>query len=147
MLLPNPNLCRLLVSLVFKPFDCSEETKIARFLNAATFGATASDVAEFPGPLTKQTASAWIASQFNASTTSHRAYYRTRLNAAFQTPTEEYLPTKPCDKGSRWRRYAFSKEDRHLWWDQDGRTIGVHGDGPYVITFDGFARTTVSCDL
>lgn len=55
----------------------------------------------------------------------------------------QFVPDHPCDVGSRWRKFTFSQEDGHQYWNR-GRTIGIQGDGPYIITFDGYARTTVN---
>jgi len=123
--------------------DRARDIEIARFLNTATFGATASEIFEFPGNLTKETASDWVASQLNETATSHRAYLRKRVNTRMTSPRDQFIPDHPCDKGSRWRSYTFTKQDGHQWWYQTGRNIGLKGDGPYVITFAGHARTTV----
>lgn len=107
--------------------------------------ATSKDIDVWSGPVTKEIVAQWIQGQMKEPLTSHRAYLRKRLNPRLNQPNKYIFNTNnPCNAGSRWRKFTFSKQDGHHWWMHSDRKIGLKGDGPYVITLDGYARTTVS---
>lgn len=116
----------------------SSEAEIQRFLTQASFGPTRDTIIEVTATGIRD----WIDSQMSSvAPTSHREYYRKRANP--------YAPNaggtgnsggvwKPCEVGSRWRRYAFGTEDR-------GKTLNVSSiaDGRYSLNIDGVARTEI----
>ena len=82
----------------------------------------------------------WIENQIEIAPTLHRSFYRRRANPRiFQGLI---LPTGsnrgPCDKGSRWQRYAIDDSDK-------GKTVVATrtADGSVNIVVDGDLRTVV----
>ena len=121
----------------------SEADSTARFLNIATFGVTPDDLISWnKGAITRESAAKWIREQMNVALTSHRKFFRERLNPRFTHPRYLGIANHPCDAGSRWRKFTFSVKDGYKYWYQ--QTVGLVGNGPYVITLDGHARTTVN---
>ena len=57
----------------------SEADKVARLLETGTFGTTAQDLASLR-TLTAATAKQWVVDQMNVNLTSHRQYFRKRVN-------------------------------------------------------------------
>ena len=57
----------------------SDDATVARFLETATFGTTAQDLANF-GTLTSDSFKTWIQSQISLPVTSHREFFRKRVN-------------------------------------------------------------------
>ena len=54
----------------------------------------------------------WIQGQQNdVPMTSHREFYRKRLNARHEAPQAFGAVTHPCEVGTRFRRFAFSSKD------------------------------------
>lgn len=62
-------------------YAMSHNDTLARLLETATFGTTVADLAAWArGNLTKDTVSEWIHEQINMPITSHREYFRLRVN-------------------------------------------------------------------
>ena len=100
-----------LTSFDTPPYSASDET--ARFLEQATFGPTLADIASFDTSNLQLSFANWIkAHQTTVPLTSHREYFRRRLNARFEVATPLGAVTHPsCQKGTRYRRFAFSAKD------------------------------------
>jgi hypothetical protein len=127
-------------------FDTSSTVKhgsreeIARFLEQTTFGPTLFDIAEilrasnFP-----QSFAEWIhKQQQEVPQTSHREMFRKRMNSRMETATYNSAVTHPCQKDTRYRRYAFTAKDREKYMDIE--TVG----GKKILRVDGFVRTVVN---
>jgi hypothetical protein len=84
----------------------------ARFFERASFGAS-------PSMLSQATdvsgMANWIRDQFDENVTpltSHREYYRRRLNPRNAEMTKAgRIGPRVCDGNSRWRSFAFDRED------------------------------------
>ena len=113
---------------------------VARFLEQATFGPTRAAIAKLATASNlPQAFAGWIKDQQGTSVplTSHRAMFRQRMNAKMETATHIGAVTHPCQKGSVYRRYAFSSKDAGKY--MDIQTVGSKS----VISVDGFVRTVV----
>jgi hypothetical protein len=88
----------------------SEADKVARLLETATFGTTAAELASFD-TFTGDTAKRWILNQMSMNITSHREYFRKRASPRLTNPVSIARNGHPCDPGSRWRTFAFSKKE------------------------------------
>lgn len=114
--------------------------EIARFLEQATFGPTLSDIDSFDSESTSF--ANWIQQQQESPIESHRAFYRTHLNARFDVPSNQGLPTLACDEGTRYRRAAFSSRDYR-------KTLEIEEDAlsRTILRMDGQIRTVVDATL
>jgi hypothetical protein len=106
----------------------------ARFLNQATFGVTLNEIDSFPA-----SPKDWITQQLSEPMSSHRAYYRQRVNSLTTLTTPAGRPSKPCEHGSRWESFAFMTSDV----DQNVVFAAVAGD-LVSVTIGGVLRTEVS---
>jgi hypothetical protein len=115
-----------------------DKDEIARFLEQTTFGPTRADIDSFDTSNLKLSFANWIKNQQDdVPLTSHRAIYRTHLNAAMVVATRQGAVAHPCQAGARYRRYAFSMTDYRKY--MDIRTAG----GKKILSVDGFVRTVV----
>ena len=90
----------------------SQEDSVARLLETATFGSTATELAAWDkGDVTEATVSEWIQEQIEKPMTSHREYFRRRVNPRLPNPRQIGRSDHPCDGLTRWRKYSFSKKD------------------------------------
>lgn len=116
----------------------SEEVdEIARFLEQATFGPTRTDIANFDQSNLPQAFANYIKDQTTFPLTSHRAMFRRHLNTRMEFATEIGAVTHPCQRGTRYRRFAFSAKDERKYIDIT--TVGNRK----VLSIDGFVRTVV----
>ena len=124
----------------------SVRQEISRFLHKTTFGPRPQDLDALEAAhadimasgLTSSQAMSklqteWIESQMDPSTftsgsfSSLRKYWRQRVNArAFEVYRIGEAGPAPCEKNSRWRKFAFTKYDvqsaRYLRWGDEGVT-------------------------
>jgi hypothetical protein len=113
--------------------------EIARFLEQATFGAPKADFAYFDASKLSKSFADWIKEQQEAiPLTSHRAFFRKRTNARMETATRNAAVTHPCEKGTTYRRYAFSMKDNYKY-----VTLTTNGT-KVIMKVDGFVRTVVN---
>ena len=113
--------------------------EVARFLEQATFGPTRADIDKFDFSNLPQAFANWIKDQQkNVPLTSHRAMFRQRMNSKMETATHQGAVTHPCQKGTRYRRYAFTSHDTSKYVDIS--TVG----NKRIISIDGFIRTVVN---
>ena len=122
--------------------------EISRFLHKATFGPRIQDLDALESAHTvlmeengsssaqqvmSRLQTEWVASQMDPTTfstgefSSLRKYWRQRLNArAFEVYRIGESGPAPCEKNSRWRKFAFTKYDvqsaRYLRWGDQGVT-------------------------
>eukprot|EP00804_Cyclotella_cryptica_P014145 CCRYP_005584-RA/>CCRYP_005584-RA protein AED:0.03 eAED:0.03 QI:259/1/1/1/0.94/0.9/20/117/3951 len=127
-------------------YNSSQRDAIARFLETTTFGTTTRDLAAWDkGPVTKDTVAEWIHEQISMPMTSHREYFRQRVNPRFPNPRPIGRSDHPCDSLTRWRKFTFSKKDGDLWWfDQFLSTSFKEGDSFVTIKLNGHVRTVVN---
>jgi cullin-associated NEDD8-dissociated protein 1 len=102
----------------------------AQLLMQATFGPTASSLAELAEV---SDYASWIHAQFELTPTSHREYYRARVNSRLVGNQGVGAYRLPCQAGSRWNAFAFSVADK-------GKPVVVTDNMVYV---DGLLRTHV----
>jgi hypothetical protein len=113
--------------------------EVARFLEQASFGPKLSDFSKFNTNNLPKSFAEWIKEQQEIiPLTSHRAMFRTRMNARMETATRNGAVTHPCQKGSIYRSFAFSIKDNQKYLSI--KTVG----NKRVITIDGFVRTVIS---
>lgn len=118
----------------------SRKDEIARFLEQATFGQTLTDIASFGNTSDLQLAFAeWIKTQqATVPLTSHREYYRRRMNARYEYASIVGAVSHPCQKGTRYRRYLFAFKDY-------GKVVTLQTVGNFTnVIMDGFVRTVVT---
>jgi hypothetical protein len=121
----------------------SRADSVARFLEQATFGPTRADIQSLDdGSSSLRSAYAeWIRNQQQSvSLTSHREYFRRRLNARYPVATQLGAVTHPCQKGTRYRRFSFSAKD-----SDKILVIETSAVNPIkkILSIDGFVRTVV----
>ena len=112
--------------------------EIARFLEQATFGPTLQDIATFDTANLQLSFATWILTQqTKTGLTSHREYYRRRLNARTEVSSLMAAATHPCHAGTRYRLFAFSSKDQN-------KVLTIQTVGSYSkLIVDGFVRTVV----
>ncbi|CAB9496881.1 Protein of unknown function (DUF1800) [Seminavis robusta] len=127
------------------PAHYTKRDVIARFLEQTTFGPTTADIdaleaAEPSTDLDALKQSLALATyvqeqQATNSIFSHRAHYRKHLNARFEHAGPMGRITWPCERGTRYRRMAFSDKD-------DEKTLVVTSSGTTkLFAIDGKVRT------
>lgn len=140
------NLCRAQVpmvigeryALVSYAHSLDRSKQVARFLGQTTFGATTADIFSLASPsgglqeLFKQ----WFNYQISLPASSHREWYRLRSSPRYMASTRSVPERSACEDSSRWRRFAFIREDL-------GRLVQVVGTNPKVLRIDGFPITEV----
>lgn len=98
----------------------SQDDEVARFFEQASFGVTTEDLKRARSEVISDRNSTlmdyfakWIDEQISVvEPTSHRGFWRERTSPVYEINNREGRGTLPCDKGSRWRSYAFSEFDR-----------------------------------
>ena len=112
----------------------------ARFLEQVTFGTTLQEVNSFDttSPLQAQFAT-YINHQMNEPMSLHRSYFRERAVYHFNHPHPIAIPHHPCEKGTRYRHYAFTGRDKNL-----KLRVRAIADGKYFLSVQGEPRTVVS---
>ena len=120
----------------------SRMDEIARFLEQATFGPTLQDIATFKAANLQLSFAKWIKTQQRSKgLTSHREYFRRRLNARTEVSTPMAAATHPCQAGTRYRLFAFSSKDL-------GKILTIQTVGKYSkLIIDGFVRTVVTAPV
>lgn len=80
----------------------------------------------------------WILDQMGLPVTSHRQYYRQRVNPRRQASTNAGSLFEPCEIGSRYHRYVFNKLD-----EKKVLTVEKGGGGQLTLHIDGQLRGEV----
>jgi hypothetical protein len=123
----------------FQDPEYSEVEIVARFLEQTTFGPTRADIATL-GDSSDMSFAKWVQQHQSKETvpiTSHRQFYRNRLNARQDVATQQGAVTHPCHAGARYRRFAFSSKDYV-------KQIEIETSGTKrIVKVDGFVRTVV----
>lgn len=114
------------------------QDELARFLEQTTFGPTKATLASFPNSFAE-----WVKDQQSIPLTSHRRYFRERLNHRSEIPSNMGLSTHPCKKGTRYRKYAFTEKDTNP------QTILVErsGNNRHIFSRDDQRYTVVDQDI
>eukprot|EP00931_Biecheleriopsis_adriatica_P065147 TRINITY_DN39780_c0_g1_i1.p1 TRINITY_DN39780_c0_g1~~TRINITY_DN39780_c0_g1_i1.p1 ORF type:complete len:1646 (-),score=248.85 TRINITY_DN39780_c0_g1_i1:346-5283(-) len=119
-------------SEVYTALTHKDESSLARFLITSTFGPTRAEL----DALSESTAEEWLSTQFSLPATSHRAYFRERVNPHANASCQEiYGERQLCAKGSRWVSHTFTVADV-------GRRFNLNSTGALFI--DGELRTEIS---
>lgn len=141
-------------------------TLAARFLDRTTWGPTYEEIIDFESRIETNGTRAyaeWVKAQVEMEATSHRAYFRTRLNARTVVSYQYGIPgPRACDVNAKYRRFAFTYNDVELsrgWYNDAGTNgapfttmgqnqISLNGDTVvYEITFGGETRTVLDSPL
>jgi hypothetical protein len=108
--------------------------QVARFLEQTTFGPTWENLVDFDSTATSF--ATWMQEQQESvPASSHRSFYRQRVNHRAVVTSPMGILTHPCRAGTRYRRYAFSDKDRLR--ALEIRTV----DDRKLLLVDGQART------
>jgi hypothetical protein len=115
---PPTKTCRLTGADEIEP--PSEDEEAARFLIKTSFGPTTNDISSFPS-----TKKEYFNAQTSLPLTSHREYYRKRVNDRKLAPSDAGSVTPPCEQHSRWSRFAFSTADIGGTFTHDSDTLTI----------------------
>lgn len=127
----------------------SDKEKAARFLEMVTFGPTTSlinDIIEATGDIAFKMAK-FVEEQVNSSVSSHREYFRKRLNQrSLETYKYGVSGPRPCEENSRWRRFAFTSRDMAI--GNKGYRVDIthvtdDTTTAYVLSYMGSVRTVL----
>lgn len=91
----------------------------AYFLIQASFGPTSADIATLSADMAPSGDAAsvqsalhrWVNAQIALPPSYHRSYYRQRCNPRLRASVGTGSVRLPCDRGSRWHRFAFTSRD------------------------------------
>ncbi|KAL7542499.1 hypothetical protein ACHAXR_011825, partial [Thalassiosira sp. AJA248-18] len=100
-----------------------DKYQIASFLELTTFGPKKSEIQALldNGSWDEAARAQHIRAQMDLPATSHREYFRKRLNAKVDDTRQIARSDHPCDPNSKWRKYSFTMDDRYH--DMDGSDI------------------------
>lgn len=130
---------RLLLQGTFGP----TRDEVTLLVNASTYSEAVTSVHYSPNSSTVN-ALGWILDQIRLPPTSHRAHIRQRMNPRMMGGDESAvgLLSGPCDKGTRWHRYAFVRQDVGKELEISPSNISAPGGQCYVsLLVDGIVRT------
>lgn len=123
-------------------YSSSEDTA-AKFLERATFGATMTEIKTMDNGTNVHVSYAnWIEEQMaTVPLTSHREFYRRRMNSRFEVASPVSAVTHPCQKGARYRKFAFTQKD-------EKKVVRISTDtkirdGKLLLIIDGVTRTVI----
>ena len=131
-------------------FTHSLETKgeMARFLETSTFGLTSSELTDLTNSANSNgnlnAIAAWFSQQTDKSVTSltsHRKYWRERVDERIPSASQIGSPNHPCDANSKWRKFSFVRNDM-MW--RAPKDLQVKGNGPFDLYLDNVFRTRVA---
>ena len=110
----------------------------AKFLIHGTFGPKRDEIdamaAKLASDSENQIFGDWMAEQMALPASSHRAYYRQRLNSRATSGR------RACEPGSRWLRYAFNQKDTS---SRSNVTITIDSTGVRSLYVNNILRTQV----
>lgn len=112
--------------------------KRSRLLEQGSFGPTNNELYRMPA-----SPALWVRRQMHKDTgsTSHRQFYRERVNSPFGHPTQQGVVTRPCDAHTHYRRYAISNKDSSR---TTGNLLEIKTSGRNkVLSVDGELRTVL----
>jgi len=120
-----------------KPID-----ELFRFYEQASFGPTPDELIYYSNDLDSSIVKLYIhnwidVQMLEAPATSHREIFRRRMNARMEVDTRQAAVTHPCQKGTKYRKFAVSVRDI-------GKRMKVTSIGTKkVLSIEGFVRTVV----
>lgn len=113
----------------------------AQFLIRSTFGPTRKSLSELRGTSRES----WVHHQMGMPVESHRAYYRERVNPRYSfsgVSTSAGVHRTPCQKGSRWIQFSFTKDDIGKNFELKGHS-SIYVEGLFRTDLDtGFFKST-----
>ena len=119
--------------------DITASAQASRLLVQATFGPRLAELSSVDASSTAGVR-AWIHAQMALPLSSHRAYYRRRANPRLLAPLATGGVRSVCRSGSRWHRYALTKEDK-----SSTLTVAADvGSGGFTFHIGGELRTLAS---
>ena len=94
-------------------YELTPQQSWIRFMEKSTFGPTQAALAAQSSYFSTDAMASWIENQFTLTPTSHREYFRSRLNPR-SLEVYKYGTTGPhaCNEGSYWRNFAFTRNDK-----------------------------------
>jgi len=114
VLLPTPEDPNDSYVILSKDGSMDDRKQIAKFLEITTFGPKMSEINALDDGSWGATARAqYVRQQIDLSATSHREYWRKRTNSKWDATAQPARSSHPCDPNSKWRRYSFTRQDRH----------------------------------
>jgi len=143
VMLPSKTSTNLEFQLTTFSSNLTKRDEVARFLEQATFGTTHKDLDGLTTDLGESTDlvprfAEWVKMQiFDTDQTSHRGYYRRLVSSAYRIPGREGRQRSPCETGSRWRWYSFTKHDMRK--QLQINKVGGH----FILSVGGELRTKV----
>ena len=154
LIIPNLNVNNDNGKLLLMSFthQLNDKEEVSRFFQQTTFGPTLDmiDNWNYDGNNNNMQyeMADWVKNQMNESVvplTSHRAYFRQRLDFSFYREdiiAEETFynvrPRHPCKKYARWRRFSFTADDYE-------QTLSISNlNGNLLLSVNGVPRTVVS---
>jgi len=130
--------------------------QLARMLERTSFGVTQSDLAAissltfldsgngYVDELSNKMAQ-WVQMQMMVNHTSHREFWRERANPRVQAPTKLGLPSNPCLRGARFRRFAFVRIDYMQGTLDPTSTLRFSSTkAPLIVSMNNLPRTVMS---
>lgn len=143
--LPSENHVYILKTSSYSMNDIIIQDDASRFLEQATFGSTATTIAD----LTKDASNEqelhtnliqWMKTQMYATPlTSHREFFRKRSNTRLKTTQRIGSPIHPCSPHTRWHLCTFTPKD-HRASIQISRT---NDNSAYLLSVNNIPRTEV----
>ena len=115
----------------------------ARFLMQTTFGGTPASVSQLAAAIEATTPAAafeqWMAAQLGMPPTLLRSHFRQHANPRLTAPLSTGGVRRACEVGSRWHRYAFTKDDVGKF-----MTISQLATDRFQLIIDSIVRTEVA---
>jgi len=129
-----------------------EMDQFARLLERTSFGITQSDLnaisslsSNGTGNLTTNALSykiaLWVQTQMMLRISSHREFWRQGSNPRLPGPSIVGLPSRPCQVGARFRRFAFVRND--YWYGTSNSVRLSSTNFPIVVRMNGIPRTVI----
>ena len=116
---------------------------IARFLEQTSFGSTLNDIENLESTAAQRASlnhnfAIYLSEQINdIQPTYHRELWRKNTSPRIESSDIEGRVTHPCEKGSRWRRFAFTEKDV-------SKTLRIKkDDGRFALSVNAHTRTMV----
>ena len=103
----------IIISMDDTAVSTSDTKMIAQWLQLITFGPRKSEIVALDtGTFGAAERAAHVRNQIDMPATSHREYWRKRANPKWDDSSIPGRSNHPCSPYSKWRRYAFIKQDR-----------------------------------
>eukprot|EP00554_Chaetoceros_debilis_P007442 CAMPEP_0194077066 /NCGR_PEP_ID=MMETSP0149-20130528/3732_1 /TAXON_ID=122233 /ORGANISM="Chaetoceros debilis, Strain MM31A-1" /LENGTH=4275 /DNA_ID=CAMNT_0038757959 /DNA_START=113 /DNA_END=12940 /DNA_ORIENTATION=+ len=126
-------------------YELSPIHEHARFLETASFGITESSLDVLGASAAINGSSGAISEhiqlQMQTDMSSHRAFWRKRVNPRHPIAKDAGISNHPCYTFSRWRSFTFDRND--IDGDYEPHYLNVIGSGPYALYLNGSFRTVV----